>query len=35
MKFLGERADVIMNKDGLIDLSASRLLQHLNKDKIK
>ena len=35
MKFLGERTDVVMNRDGLIDLSASRMLQKLNKEKEK
>lgn len=35
MKFFQEREDVVMNRDGLIDLSASRLLQKLNKEKEK
>jgi hypothetical protein len=33
MRFTQEKADVVMNRDGLIDLSASRLLQKLNKEK--
>lgn len=31
--FTQKKEDVIMNKDGLIDLSASRLLQRLNTEK--
>lgn len=33
MKFICPREDVVMDKNGLIDLAASRVLQKLNKDK--
>ena len=33
MRFLQPREDVIMDKDGIIDLAASRVMQKLNKEK--